>query len=219
MWNPASRSGPPSGNSRDPRCRQRAELGFVFSLALVALSAACSSGARSVRLPALSPSDEIYRISCEDSIQVCRDEAAEVCAGKYDVLETAGAPVVPPRVTSAPGPASTGPKYQRAKWIGQMVIACGTAPASRTANVSEAARENPPPGASRPTVPPDRLCIPGVTQECLGPGACRGAQACLSDGNGYGPCDCGSAGSLIPSTNTSVVRDAGASSPTISKDH
>jgi hypothetical protein len=217
MWNPASRSALPSGTSRDPRRRQKAALGFAFSLAVAALNAACSSGARAVRLPALSPSDEIYRISCEDSIQVCRDEAAEVCAGKYDVLETAGAPVVPPRVTSAPGPASTGPKYQRAKWIGQMVVACGTAPASRTVGASDAARETLPPGASMPAVPADRLCIPGVTQECLGPGACRGAQACLSDGNGYGPCDCGGAGSHIRSTNNSVVTDAGAS-PTISTD-
>src|SRR5687768_9732546 len=98
MWNPASRSARPSGTSRDPWRRQKAALGFVFPWALAALSAACSSGARAVRLAALSPGDEIYRISCEDSIQACRDEAAEVCTGKYEVLETAGAPLVPPRV-------------------------------------------------------------------------------------------------------------------------
>jgi hypothetical protein len=218
MWNPASRSAPRSGTSREHRHSLEAVLRLVLPLGIAALSAACSSGARAVRLPALSPGDEIYRISCEDSIQACRAEAAEVCAGKYDVLETAGAPVVPPRVTSAPGPASTGPKYQRAKWIGQMIVACGAAPASGTVAASEAARTNPPPGAGLQLVPPDRLCIPGVTQECLGPGACRGAQACLSDGNGYGACDCGSAGTRARSTNGSIVTDAGAS-PTISTGH
>jgi hypothetical protein len=37
-------------------------------------------------------------------------------------------------------------------------------------------------------------CTPGETQACLGPGACDGAQICLSDGSGYGDCDCGAAG-------------------------
>ncbi len=35
------------------------------------------------------------------------------------------------------------------------------------------------------------LCVPGSTQECVGPGGCRGGQACLSDGSGFGACDCG----------------------------
>lgn len=36
-----------------------------------------------------------------------------------------------------------------------------------------------------------RACIAGVTQACLGPGACQGAQACRDDGTGFLPCDCG----------------------------
>lgn len=34
-------------------------------------------------------------------------------------------------------------------------------------------------------------CTPGVTLECLGSARCEGAQVCLPDGTGYGPCDCG----------------------------
>ena len=34
-------------------------------------------------------------------------------------------------------------------------------------------------------------CIPGATQLCVGPAACRGGQACLRDGSGFSPCDCG----------------------------
>jgi hypothetical protein len=47
-----------------------------------------------------------------------------------------------------------------------------------------------------PTAPPSpaalpRVCIPGATQACLGPGACQGAQACRNDATGFEPCDCG----------------------------
>lgn len=36
------------------------------------------------------------------------------------------------------------------------------------------------------------VCSPGDTRECVGPGACRGAQSC--DASGWGGCDCGSGG-------------------------
>jgi hypothetical protein len=35
------------------------------------------------------------------------------------------------------------------------------------------------------------LCIPGATQACLGPGACKGAQVCRAEGMSFGTCDCG----------------------------
>ena len=39
---------------------------------------------------------------------------------------------------------------------------------------------------------PSLVCRPGETQKCFGPGACAGGQACVADGSGFGPCDCGS---------------------------
>ena len=206
MWNPALRSALRSASSPELR---RAALPLLSALCLLG---ACSSGARSVRLPALSPGDEIYRISCEDSIAACRDEANEVCGGRYEVLESTGAPIQPPRVTSAPGPASTGPRYQRLKWVGQMVIACGHAAPPPTAG-GAGTPEPGSPATTAPALAPDRLCIPGATQECLGPGACRGAQACLADGNGYGPCDCGNASTRAQSGSTRAATDAGAPRP------
>jgi hypothetical protein len=183
----------------------------ALALLLIALApgpAACSRSTRAVRLPAVSPNDEIYRISCEDSITACRAEAQAVCAGRYEVLESSGAPVEPKRVTSAPGPASTGPRYQRKKWVGQMVVACGSSPASASEATPAAPAAAEPAAAAVPA--PDRLCVPGATQECLGPGACRGAQACLTDGNGYGPCDCGEPGT--PASAASLP-DGGAAEP------
>jgi hypothetical protein len=46
-----------------------------------------------------------------------------------------------------------------------------------------------PPSAAAPKA----VCRPGETQRCVGPGACEGGQACLTDGTGFGPCDCGTA--------------------------
>jgi hypothetical protein len=208
MWNPALRSDLRSASSPE-RGRRRPAWPLLVALCWLG---ACSNGARSVRLPALSPGDEIYRIRCEDAIQACRDEASEVCGGRYEVLESTGAPVQPPRVTSAPGPASTGPRYQRLKWVGQMVIACGHATATPTAGAG-AAPEPDTRATTEPAIAPDRLCIPGATQECLGPGACRGAQACLADGNGYGPCDCGNASTRAQSGSARHAPDAGATAP------
>jgi hypothetical protein len=125
---------------------------------------------------------------------VCREEAREVCHGDYEVLESVGAAVEPQRITSAPGPRTVGPRYQRTGWLGQMVVSCGTRADPDRSLAGPAA---PPPRPTNPVPPPpqlepDQLCVPGATQECLGPGACRGAQACLMDGRGYGVCDCGS---------------------------
>jgi hypothetical protein len=59
--------------------------------------------------------------------------------------------------------------------------------------------------APRPAAPkrPSRACVPGATQRCVGLGACPGGQACLSDGTGFGPCEC--------ATRVSDQADAGES--------
>lgn len=55
------------------------------------------------------------------------------------------------------------------------------------------------PTAIEPTQPSgaanrdQRSCVPGSTQACLGPGACKGAQACRDDGLSFEKCDCGGA--------------------------
>lgn len=198
---------------------ERRALWPALFVALIGMTSAwaCSNSAHAVRLPALQADEEIYRITCDKSIEPCREKARELCAGVYQVLETAGAPIKPPRITTAPGPASTGPRYQRMKWVGRMVIACGdAAPTPRSALEHSGNREpSTATDAPRPALAPGQVCIPGATQECLGAGACRGAQACLMDGRGYGPCDCG--------TNDEAPRqervpaDAGPSQPPLTR--
>lgn len=171
-----------------------ARLSRAVSIALLCAACgwACSGSARAVRLQALQADEEIYRITCDKSIAPCREKALELCDGEYQVLETAAAPIAPPRITTAPGPASTGPRYARPKWVGHLVIACGKAPSGPVPSLARATPTSAdPPGAGSATLEPGQACIPGATQECLGAGACRGAQACMMDGRGYGPCDCG----------------------------
>lgn len=186
--------------------RPRAGRARAFTAILGAMIAACSGSARAVRLAAPPGEPEIYRITCDKRISTCRDKAHEVCAGPYEVLESAGSSVEPERVTSAPGPRSTGPRYQRPKWLGHMVVACGHTPTATTLGDAPP-RSSPAPVA--PALPRDRVCVPGTTQACLGPGACRGAQACSADGQGYAACDCGAPSQ--ESTRAPDARDAGAS--------
>jgi len=41
---------------------------------------------------------------------------------------------------------------------------------------------------------PERVCEPGATQACVGPGRCQGGQVCTPDGMTWGVCDCGGGG-------------------------
>jgi len=202
----ARRSGNFPERTAPARCARRRPLGTQLSWAGLLLSCgallACSREARAVRLPS-DPGTDVYRITCRSAIEPCREKARALCHGEYEVLENAGAPITPPRVSSAPGPRSTGSRYQRPDWVGEIVVACG-APAraaSEPVPVDGEARAAAPGAVA--ALAPDQLCIPGVTQLCLGSAACRGAQACLSDGRGYGPCDCG----------TPSAADAGSRAP------
>jgi hypothetical protein len=61
-----------------------------------------------------------------------------------------------------------------------------TATVSGTAFLCERRREGG--EVARATI---TACVKGITQACVGPGGCRGGQACLADGSGFSPCDCG----------------------------
>lgn len=63
-----------------------------------------------------------------------------------------------------------------------------------------ASAESAPPAAPLQTPKLERLCTPGATQACLGPGACQGAQACRDDASGFLPCDCGTPAAPSPPT-------------------
>lgn len=146
----------------------------------------------------LNPGEEPerYRVVCRDSSKVCEREAKDVCDGEYTVLGREQSREELPEVKDS-DLSSSGPSEGLVGWRGELVVTCGRElpplrltrpPGERAAASGSASSALPPP------VPVlERVCIPGETQACLGPGACSGAQACLRDGSGFGPCDCGPA--------------------------
>jgi hypothetical protein len=217
---PAPKLGPQAayGGTRANGPLHARRFGRIALGVLVLGALDCSRGARAVRLPSPEADAFIYQIDCHTNIESCRKKAAELCPTGYDLLKSAGAPIEPARVDTEPGPRSTGSRYQRPDWVGQIVVACENADSGtsgpRRAQPDDTAPRAAPARAER-MPDPDQVCVPGVTQLCLGAGACRGAQPCLADGRGYGVCDCGA-----PNTSgaeqsgvSSVTRDAGASQP------
>jgi hypothetical protein len=186
---------------------------IVAALAL-GVGSACSSGVNAVQVQPSRPGALQYRVECAKNVSRCRDKASEVCGGEYEILQSSGRAVEPERVTTAPGPVSTGPNFAPPAWRGELIVECGRRHAQAREPVSG---EQPAPAVSSPPAPPrapgpGQVCVPGVTQLCLGPAACRGAQACLADGKGFGRCDCGDASSPSPASAGSVfgAPDAGA---------
>jgi hypothetical protein len=83
-------------------------------------------------------------------------------------------------------------------------VAMAAPDASATPGASVTPGASATPGGAPVTAPhgteaPLHACVPGATQACVGVAACAGGQACLPDGSGYGPCDCGVPASGAPS--------------------
>jgi hypothetical protein len=79
------------------------------------------------------------------------------------------------------GPPSWPPGFEPMSMAPQVCLPAdaSAAPASRA------------PAAAPPQPPPAPACVRGSTQHCVGPAGCSGGQACLADGSGWSPCDCG----------------------------
>lgn len=184
------------------------------SLLVGSVSLGCATAAHGFRInPEQEP--EQYRVSCKKRFYYCELEAEELCEGEYTELgRLSNLPELP--LVKDADVSSTGPGVGVQYWVGELTVQCGrelpNLPLVRQ-DVSPGAQTlvTPAPAALAPvSLPPAvaRVCVPGATQECLGPGACKGAQACLEAGQGYGPCDCGTGPS-----SPSPAPNAEASSP------
>ncbi len=104
-------------------------------------------------------------------------------------------------------------QYQKASEVAQLEVRCGLEELEDEAPEESSTLKLPPrtdaevaptdlPQAPAPVVvaPSAAVCTKGATQACVGPGACQGGQVCLSDGSGFGPCDCGTESARSPST-------------------
>lgn len=139
-----------------------------WSVLLALGSMACGSPMKAQRL-----SDGTWKVTCKSSLEECSRRAPEVC-GEADHRIVGGGSEN--KLYGTPG-------NQVSVGRSEVIVACDAAPGSPGA---------PPPAEST------RVCTPGSTLRCFGPGACSGGQACLPDGSGFGPCDCGPAAPPAP---------------------
>lgn len=185
---------------------------LLVSLWVFLCGTGCRRAAEATRLnPDEAP--ERYRVVCNASFQPCEAEARRTCEDGYVELSRESNRDELPSVEGAIA-SSTGPSHGIPDFRGELVIQCGnvqkplrlvrTPPAATTPGPERAPSTA---SAARPDAvePPGRVCVPGVTQACLGPGACSGAQACLDSGTGFGPCDCGLLTSPAPTTTTAAA--------------
>ncbi len=190
-------------------------------LALLAIGGtwltACHAAAQAHRInPGTDPAE--YRVSCDESFKQCERKVREVCGQEYQELSRESNHPEPKEVEIT-GVTSTAPSDGVPNWRGEMVVTCGRA-IKPLRLVREPATETAPTAGVSPAQSPAaaRVCVPGVTQACLGPGACSGAQACNAEGTGFAACDCGPANSAPTSapnpTTAPVPEGSGTADPT-----
>jgi hypothetical protein len=116
-----------------------------------------------------------YELNCPGALSHCLEQADEICRGTRFRVEEA-----------TDNRDYMGPEehFEREVRTSHAIIHCGS-------------RGQPLFGSDEPepktavTKPASLACVPGATQSCVGSSACAGGQACLPDGSGFSPCDCG----------------------------
>lgn len=83
------------------------------------------------------------------------------------------------------------------------LLALGTGCSSKASQTGDG-------GVDGPSDGPPRVCVPGRAVACTGSGGCAGGQACVENGTGYSPCDCGWDGAVDDgSAGDAVLQDDG----------
>lgn len=139
---------------------------------LALLHAACGA-----RYQAEPLRDGSWRVECEERVDRCLQMAQRTCGDEGYVVEQGK------QDTKLYG-GETG--YQTAVDLHVLEFRCGEQEAAPAAEKARSEREAP-----ESASPGEKLCIPGSTQACVGPGGCRGGQSCNDEGSGFLPCDCG----------------------------
>jgi hypothetical protein len=126
-------------------------------------------------------SDGIYHLTCKTTLQVCLNDAEDLChRQRYVVLRAFD-------LHDYKG-ASDRPMEDRTS---EAFIRCGTEASWGTENKALVQEAVCPASPAAPVVATPRGCTPGASQSCVGPGGCAGGQVCAPDGTKLGPCDCG----------------------------
>lgn len=145
-------------------------------LVSVALLTAC--GAAEVQSQKLN--DGSYKISCELPMDDCIRRVQDQCKNqRFRILEG----------TSETRLRDVYP-FEQAFHTSRLRLVCTNDGANPLLSFDKPREE--------PSLVRAPVCAPGETRACVGAGACKGGHACLSSGNGFGPCDCGPLASSPP---------------------
>lgn len=146
---------------------------FVCSFSLFFLAACATPEVQQVKL-----NDGSVDVTCQLTMDECLRRVQDQCDHqRYRILEG----VSETRLRDAP-------PFEKAYHTSRVHIACNNAGGEPLFSFGG---KSPPKSPPAPAKPPTVRCAPGETRECVGPGACKGGQACAADGKGFGSCDCG----------------------------
>jgi hypothetical protein len=170
----------------------RRRAGMVLGLAGLV---ACAGSNGDVKTRSLGNGE--FRLECKGALANCLEAADRLCMGnRYEVRSAKDdrdyfgpATIAETEVRTSEAVIWCGPRgrvlFARPPSGSTGSTGAGS-PSPSTEMASSAA-----PVAAPPAATALRACIPGATQVCVGPAACRGGQTCLADGKAFGPCDCG----------------------------
>lgn len=124
--------------------------------------------------------DGSYRLSCAGPLTECLERAERLCKDE-------GYTVMGQDVHELLGHESGQSQVEVRK--SEATIFCGKPQGAGSRAFVESKRD---PVTASPVAPKAEplACVPGSTQACIGPGGCKGGQACASDGSRYETCDC-----------------------------
>ncbi|HEY2728843.1 MAG TPA: hypothetical protein VGK52_02815 [Polyangia bacterium] len=166
--------------------RRTGGAGWLMALGAFALALA---GCATARVSAERRPDGSEHLRCRTALPACLVEAERLCEGRHYIVLRAldehdhrGSQLYDD-VRTSEAIVRCGPPMAWPPGVEPMALPAETG----------AGPPAPPPSASAPSPAPPRACVPGSTQACVGPAGCQGGQACLADGAGFGPCDCGAA--------------------------
>ena len=160
-------------------------------LCALLLAVACSHLSR---IEPRKQEDGSYRVDCKDPLARCLTAFDGACPHGYEILH------------AREHRKFYGPDAYNQPVVSSEAVARCRKPGQSTAEATSGGTGG---AASKSS---SSTCVPGATQTCVGPGACRGGQQCLADGAAFGPCDCGAPSPAAP-TSPAPAPDAGITAP------
>jgi hypothetical protein len=215
----------PPNRSQLARAIEAAAL--VTTVGVVAL-AGCAATAAGTSVDRLGP--DRFALKCRGALAQCLVQVDELCQGTRYTVESASDTrdylgphgMTEHEVRSSEATIRCGSRgmsifggevSRTARVDGAHAAPDTTATTTATGTTTAGAVSGPPSSPPTSAIDAKRACVPGATQTCVGPGACRGGQSCLSDGSGFSVCDCGGGRAAAPSSADAPSSPSSSTSP------